>query len=130
MKRWLADLARVVAEKIPKGKRDAYATGVGLSRQQLSIIEHASRDYGIESLLRALAGPEPYGDPLEVLLSSWKGLAKIDSEAIKACRNVVVALTNPHTRAPAKKLLSVLEDLVPNDDAADRAPPIEERAEG
>ncbi len=131
MKKWLADLAAIVADKIPKGKRDAYATGAGLSRQQLSIIEHANREYGIESLLRALAGPEPYSDPVITLLNSWKDLSKIDAEAIKACRTLVVALANPHTRGSAKKVISILEDLVPeNNSITERSPPHEERLEG
>lgn len=118
---WLDRLAERVRDRTEQaitnsgGKlnRKAYAALIGMSRQQLSIIENARRGYRIDLLLSALGGIKPYGDPVSDLAVSIAGLDQFTPEMVSACHTVIRALRRDgSSRDRVLNFTSMLEELM------------------
>lgn len=113
LKIWIRRIGEVVRQKVGTAKREAYARDVGISRQQLAIIENGKRDYGVEALFRVLAGPRPNDDPVASLLRSWPLANNLSSEDIDACYLMIAALSSKdQKREQALQLIQMLRTIM------------------
>jgi transcriptional regulator with XRE-family HTH domain len=89
MRIWRARLGNEVLKRRLEKKigQAQFAAQIGISRQQLSIIENGGRSYTIEPLLRVLAGVD--ADPIKGLVSMVKEWNNFDEATIEAVRVVV-----------------------------------------
>ncbi len=89
---WLKRIGTEIARRRAGETQEAFARRVGISRQQLSIIENGKRSYSIEPLLAILTGIGT--DPVQSLLDMTAHLNALDTKTIDAVRTVVECLSD------------------------------------
>lgn len=93
MSGWLKRLGEELVARRGQRKQDDFANTIGISRQQLSIMENGGRGYGIEPLLLVLAGLEPEKKPVHSLMEIASKLDATDAKAAEALGQMVGILS-------------------------------------
>lgn len=103
-----------IAERCKRLRDDAdmsqedFGAAIGVSRQEISIIENSKRDYGISALLKILT--YKHRDPLREIEDLAAAGAAMDADAVHAF-NVLSGCLRDGRRESALQLIAALEGL-------------------